>query len=1528
MFLASMSKALQKSVLAAPIALLLILIGTIWFLQPSQPESGGGKPEASALQGPHPGEVFNSFLSGLPEPQALAEADLEKAVALAKARREWMKNTMVSDPAAALAQSLTRSARNKLHPELRPYFEERFNARADLLIYPNCAGGSTSRVLEIDGREFQANLFGNRLAQASREDAPLHGITLDDLAVVAEFAVEKPHADDEALIAAWPLGNPDPARDFFSGEPLGENPVQVLAGGRRYLVRADTDLDAINSRISSLDSFPGPRGGSRLVFATQPLAADGSAGVSWEWVEETTRELASEWTESPKNVFFVSVDFFDAPTEGPTPAELASRLNGPVAASFSEMSYGKTTIVATVAPQVLRMAKRSTDYPSTSSSTLRDDALAAYKAIYGENSLDGFDIVGVHFPAIGMQSGGVVYAGLASVGGSSHYLQGNINDGTIIHEFGHNYGLFHASFWQTSDGSVVGSGGNVEYGDIFDIMGNGDPPWGHFHMRAKQRLNWLAEPNSSDTAATGSGTFRLYRFDHPQTTGALRALRIPKAASPSESYWLGYRAGVPNNEYLQDGAYLVWERPNSNREWLLDTTPNSPVGREDSPIGIGRTYSDQAAGIHITPLSKGGSGADAWLDVRVNQGPFPGNQPPQASLDAPATVQARSPATFSVSATDPDGDELAYGWDLGHPPAYVNAPQVTQTWITGGNRTIEVAVSDMKGGVGVESRTVQVLDPLREWTPTTVASGRIMREAAYLDGRFLLGGDGYIYTSFDGITWLQSNISLSYYPEAFAVLGGTFVAVGFDWNGSDWEGVVHTSSDGVRWQKSTALPAVPELRAVAAGNGLLVAVGDDGVILRSADKGVSWTRHDIPAFTIPLTAVVFGDGVFLCAGGLAIHSSGDGISWTDRSAGIGISSWKAPIRTLHHHGGLFLAGGWYSLLYSSDAGVTWHEASVAGGADYDVKSLASDGLVVIAAADRRTSPSGEVLLVSIDGISWEESRLSGFPETDSLAMGGGRFFTTHGSGGEFLASAPLDPSNQAPSISIAAPSIGSARNPVTFSASATDPDGDALLIVWNLNDGSALRAGSSLSHSFTTGGEFTVTVTATDTRGGVSTANHTITVSDPLATWSTRTSGTTANLNDIVFADGKLVAVGASNGTYRVSTDGITWSGGTIDLNVTLRGIVHNDSLFVAVGSNYDFGTARWTGTIYTSPDGTTWTRRLLTGAELRDVAYGNGNLIAVGDAGTVWSSSDGTNWTQIATGTSSDLLSVAFGGGVFVAVGSGTNGSTVLASGDGLDWTDRSAGTDLDWQKMETVAHSGDRFLAGGWYVGIRRSIDGGQSFQAAVDEDLEMKAFAHGNGIQFAAGVDYAYADKTLVSTDGEQWFELATGSVPDRYAAVFFENTFLTVGQGGDIRQSGEFSAATLSGFAAWIATQTGLSGPAATWDADPDGDGKENLLEYAFGTNPATGAEIPSPPELQIGSGPSIRFSIVHRSGDSALSVTPLTAANLSSAWSGDGISELSEVSQLGVPEGFTRRTWEIPAPAPNHKLFLRLEVIYQ
>ena len=123
------------------------------------------------------------------------------------------------------------------------------------------------------------------------------------------------------------------------------------------------------------------------------------------------------------------------------------------------------------------------------------------------------------------------YSGLA--GGSRQWIQGNSSSNVIIHEFGHNYGLGHASFWSTSDGSVVGTGASDEYGDDFDIMGDGSND-AHFHPQAKQFLNWIEPAQWADATASGAGAYRIYRFDNSATTGATRGVRITKSTSPAE----------------------------------------------------------------------------------------------------------------------------------------------------------------------------------------------------------------------------------------------------------------------------------------------------------------------------------------------------------------------------------------------------------------------------------------------------------------------------------------------------------------------------------------------------------------------------------------------------------------------------------------------------------------------------------------------------------------------------------------------------------------------------------------------------------------------------------------------------------------------------------------------------------------------------------------------------------------------------------------------------------------------------------
>lgn len=1023
-------------------------------------------------------DAFASWLAAWGSAADLEKAVVAQGVALAIEREEEMLTLIQNAPREALAKAVSFSDYVRLPAEVRAHVERPFSATAELLALPVCSSqpGKLGVSQTIDhqlimaGERFAASVFGRRSPIMTKEGTPLQGITLAGVAAVREEVFQVVEAQDARF---FPEAQAATDRCFASGERLGPGAVTALAGGRQFHFASAELLGAFDERVGEFDQEPGPHSGSRVIFLMADGAAGDGAGFDWAVAQGEVELQASAWTETPKDVYFIRVDFSDVAGESISQASLDSLLNTTVSDTIADMSYGKTEINATVSPIVVRLPSPTSSYKPSDNNALHDDAKVAAEAQISGLNLDDYDIVGVHFGSIGIESsGGTNYVGLA--GGSRMWIQGTSSSNVFIHEFGHNYGIGHASFWATTDGSVVGTGASDEYGDDFDIMGDG-PNSAHFHMQAKQHLDWLEPAQWTDVTGAGSGTFRVYRFDDPATNGVSRGLRITKAASPMEYYWLGYRRNLSDNQWLQAGAYLLWQRPSSDRCWLLDTTPGSANGRDDGMILPGKTYSDTGAGVHITTVATGGSAPDDWIDVTVNLGGFGSNTAPTATLGGPMAVNARESISYSVSGDDLDGDELAYFWDFGDSTIATNTASQTRSWAVGGSYPISVTVSDMKGGTVTEMQTV--------------------------------------------------------------------------------------------------------------------------------------------------------------------------------------------------------------------------------------------------------------------------------------------------------------------------------------------------------------------------------------------------TVSDPLDSWTQRTSGTAADLFDIATDGSNLVAVGSGSGTYRTSTDGVTWGGGTIGINIYLRGIVWDGAQFLAAGQDYEFSApAGWRGAIYTSPDGTSWTERHFAGAELRDIATSGSVHVAVGDNGEIWRSTNGTTWSPIPSGTSIDLKGVSYGGGKFVAVGSGSPENAggpvvVLTSTDGNSWTDTSAGVNiLSWQGFYDVQYCNDRFLASGFRSKIQHSTDGGTSFATTRADDEEIPGFAFGNGIYLAAGEDNENGDMpiNLISTDGETWSKLSTNTAQaDRNGAVFFENTFITVADGGQIWQSNPFSAPSgIGGFAVWLDGFFPGSTPASAALLDDDGDGNNHLQEYASGTDPtsATSAIVPVAAEV--------------------------------------------------------------------------------
>jgi hypothetical protein len=224
-----------------------------------------------------------------------------------------------------------------------------------------------------------------------------------------------------------------------------------------------------------------------------------------------------------------------------------------------------------------------------------------------------------------------------------------------------------------------------------------------------------------------------------------------------------------------DGVGLRWARTGNQQTLLLDVTPGSADGKNDSALLIGRTFSDRAAGIHITPLAKGGTVPES-LDLQVNLGKFTNNQLPSVTLTASATSAfAGAPITFTANATDPDGDTLAYSWDFGDNsiiPANTNV--VRRAWSAAREYWVRCAVSDMRGGEGSAAVLVRIGNPT-----TYRVAGRVLQGGKPVPGvRVEVSNTQQTYTTSDG-TYTLTGLARGTYSVKAIAEGYLFTPSGF-----------------------------------------------------------------------------------------------------------------------------------------------------------------------------------------------------------------------------------------------------------------------------------------------------------------------------------------------------------------------------------------------------------------------------------------------------------------------------------------------------------------------------------------------------------------------------------------------------------------------------------------------------------------------------------------------------------------------------------------------------------------------------
>ena len=566
------------------------------------------------------------------------------------------------------------------------------------------------------------------------------------------------------------------------------------------------------------------------------------------------------------------------------------------------------------------------------------------------------------------------------------------------------------------------------------------------------------------------------------------------------------------------------------------------------------------------------------------------------------------------------------------------------------------------------------------------------------------GDNGSAQTSPDGMRWTNRTSAGNAVIVGITSGEGKYVGVGTE---DAFNGAVYSSTDGVTWQHEVN-PQVPrtndnyeqwqdDLYGTAYGDGVFVAVGSYGVVLRSED-GHTWTLEHSGTQDSLLAVMRVGDLFAAVGNNGALLTSPDGHLWTRRfptrtnllfwsmavgrdtlvimGADIGKKDSRTVVTSVSvsdlRGTAMIVAGSltpigevtaktWLAQLaygndrfvavadangssWYSDDGVTW-QAAVPRFV-FPVRAIAFAKGIFVAVGDYRT------IATSPDGVSWQDHStgqiISYMMHEDFICA----FGNTNG----FLVTSLMSTIMTSPDGLTWAGTGDIANEDATLTAVADTPYG--LVVVGELGCVRTSGDGMVWQRSATDASGWIMDVAVTPS-GVVAVGEFGLVMtSRDLVTWSILEPVTPETLTSVAAGGGHLVALG-DNHVIITSDDGRQWTASSTGLTVDVSSVAFGAGLFVGVGQ---------AGSLATSADGHVWNMGSSgTTTDLNDVAFLEGKFVAVGGGGTVLTSSNGMTWTPQKSGTTASLFSVTSQNGVLVAVG---DKGTVTISTDAVHWS------------------------------------------------------------------------------------------------------------------------------------------------------------------------------------------------------------------------------------------------------------------
>jgi hypothetical protein len=226
------------------------------------------------------------------------------------------------------------------------------------------------------------------------------------------------------------------------------------------------------------------------------------------------------------------------------------------------------------------------------------------------------------------------------------------------------------------------------------------------------------------------------------------------------------------------------------------------------------------------------------------------------------------------------------------------------------------------------------------------------------------------------------------------------------------------------------------------------------------------------------------------------------------------------------------------------------------------------------------------------------------------------------------------------------------------------------------------------------------------------------------------------------------------------------------DAFMRLRDIAYGNGYFVAVGDRYgDIYSNRegLLGIIAYSNDRRTWELirdspfgkyGSISAGSISSVAYGDGRFIAVGANGKMAYSTDIKTWIPVESIVSESFTNIVYGNGGFIA----SFGSGLVYSDDGETWASVEG---LDASRISCIAYGNNRFIAG-THDGKIFFSDDGKTWITTTDNTFdfhEIVTVACGNGRYLVFARDDndwgSSSYKMGYSDDGETWVNVTPSS-----------------------------------------------------------------------------------------------------------------------------------------------------------------------